>query len=380
MEGLVVAATGSADDVNYGLDPAFWAGRRVQVTGHTGFKGTWLSLWLHELGAIVAGFSLPAPTSPSMFAAVGAGSLLHETIGDIRDLDGLRAAIAAFQPEIVFHLAAQAIVRRSYADPIATFSTNVQGTANVLDACRGLRGLRAVVVCTSDKCYENDERGRAFRETDRLGGRDPYSASKACAELVTAAYRASFFAPEQYDRHGVAVASARAGNVIGGGDWAADRLLPDAARAFSSRRPLVVRNPDASRPWQHVCDPVSGYLTLARALVEHGPRCATAWNFGPSNDETWQARRLAETFVRCWGEPADIVFGVGDGPDEAHVLCLDSTQATALLGWRPRLRLDEAIGETAAWYKAYYSGVSSAELLELTRSQLRMYAVAPALS
>lgn len=367
--------------MNYGIDPAFWCGRRVLVTGHTGFKGTWLSVWLHDLGATVAGFSLAAPTTPSMFEAVGAGSLLTQTIADIRHLDGLRAATAAFRPEIVFHLAAQAIVRASYADPITTFSTNVQGTANLLEACRDVRGLSAVVVCTSDKCYENDERGRAFREADRLGGRDPYSASKACAEMVTTAYRQSFFSPERHRQHGVAVASVRAGNVIGGGDWAADRILPDAARAFSAGHPLVVRNPRARRPWQFILEPLSGYLALARALVEQGPTYAAAWNFGPFDDQVWRVDEVAETFRLAWGAEARILIDdVGDGKHEAGVLRLDSSRAAALLGWRPRLGVAAALAQSADWYKAFYAGMPAGHLQALTRDQIRGYVAATALA
>lgn len=364
---------------NYGIDPAFWAGRRVLVTGNTGFKGTWLTVWLHDLGAVVGGLSLPPPTTPSMFVACETGRLATQHDDDIRDASAVRDAMRAFSPEIVIHMAAQAIVRSSYDDPVATFATNIQGTVNVLESCRHVEGVRAVVVCTSDKCYQNDDAGEAFRENDRLGGHDPYSASKACAELVTSAYRQSFFSTAQYSRHRVALASVRAGNVIGGGDWADDRLLPDAARAFSAGQPLVIRHPKARRPWQFVLEPLAGYLALARALVENGTSFANAWNFGPTEDSVWCVEDLAREFQSAWNPQARVIIDQASHTKrEAAVLRLDSSQAALRLGWQPRLDVREALHYTADWYRAFYGGAGSDALLELTRAHLRAYTSANA--
>jgi CDP-glucose 4,6-dehydratase len=364
MEGVVVT---NAD--------SFWSGTRVLVTGHTGFKGAWLTVWLHELGATVGGYSLDVPTRPSLFDAAGVRPHVDHHAGDIRDLDHLRRVIHTFKPTLVVHLAAQALVRHSYAAPLDTFSSNVIGTAHVLEACRDVDDLRAVLICTSDKCYQNENHGERFREQDRLGGRDPYSASKACAELVTSAYRESFFPIARYAEHGIAVASVRAGNVIGGGDWAADRLLPDAARAFSAGRPLVIRQPRARRPWQFVLEPLSGYLMLARALLERGPEFATAWNFGPADDSVWTVEEVAVRFSALWGDGAHVV--VDRSPSqmhEAHVLRLDSTCAQASLGWRPRFAVEDALGHTVDWYRTFYAGAVGPELYALTRQQIAAYA------
>jgi CDP-glucose 4,6-dehydratase len=263
----------------------FWKGKRVLVTGHTGFKGGWLSLWLQQMDAEVCGYSLPAPTDPSLFVVAHIADGIRSVEGDIRDLEHLKRVVAEFRPEIVFHLAAQPLVRQSYRDPVETYSTNVMGTVNVLEAVRQVGGVRVVVSITSDKCYENREWCWAYRENEAMGGYDPYSSSKGCAELVTAALRNSFFHPDKFAEHGVAVASARAGNVIGGGDWAKDRLVPDMIRAFMCRETVVVRSPNAVRPWQHVLDPLSGYLRLAEKLWESGGEFAEAWNFGPAEDD-----------------------------------------------------------------------------------------------
>lgn len=371
MEGLAVNPVLEA---NYGIEPGFWSGQRVFVTGHTGFKGAWLTIWLRELGAIVAGYSLPAPTQPSLHEVIGHGHLAVDQVADIRDRGALHTALAAFTPTVVMHLAAQAVVRRSYDDPLDTFATNVIGTANVLEACRGITGLRAVLVCTSDKCYRNEERGAAFREDDPLGGHDPYSASKACAELVTTSYRQSFFSPRQGQPAAAAVGSARAGNVVGGGDWAADRLVPDAVRAFGAGRPLTIRNPQARRPWQFVLEPLSGYLALARALAERGSEFALPWNFGPLDDSVWSVEQIADRLRLAWGNGARVVAdAIETAKHEAGVLRLDSSQAMTRLGWRPRMTVGDALDETARWYKAYLSGASAGDMAVLSREQIHAY-------
>ena len=359
------------------IDPGFWKRNRVFITGHTGFKGTWLAMWLQELGATVAGYSIDIPTRPSMFESVGAADLIQHEAGDIRNLEQLRDSMRAFRPTVVFHLAAQALVRGSYDVPLDTFATNVMGTANVLDVCRTLDNLRAVVICTSDKCYRNDDRGSRFVETDPLGGRDPYSASKAAAEIVTTAYRESFFHPERHAAHGVGVASVRAGNVIGGGDWALDRIVPDAARAFSAGQPLILRRPEARRPWQFVLEPLSGYLMVARGLAEEGPRVSGAWNFGPPEESVLTVRELADRFRATWGPSAALhIDAAGSDRHEAHVLRLDSTHAERALGWRPRLSVEQALEYSAVWYQAYYSGATPADMRALTVKQIAQYAAA----
>lgn len=328
----------------------FFAGRRVLVTGHTGFKGSWLAFWLTRLGAAVRGFSLAPPSEPNLFELAGIAGDVDDVRGDIRDLAAVSAALAGFRPEIVVHMAAQALVRRSYAEPVETFAANVLGTVHVLEAARKTPSVRAVVNVTSDKCYENREESKEFREGDPLGGRDPYSASKACAEIAGAAYaRAYFSSPE-----GAALASARAGNVIGGGDFGADRLVPDLARAAKAGSPAPVRSPAAVRPWQHVLDPLSGYLLLARRLVEGGQRFAGAYNFGPTGAMTvaW----LADGFCAALGSGARWERDSAAHPHEAGLLRLDCSKAASVLGWRPRLATPQALEWTAAWYRAWLAG------------------------
>jgi CDP-glucose 4,6-dehydratase len=336
-------------------DPAFWSGRRVLLTGHTGFKGAWLALWLSRLGAQVTGFSAPA-AEPSLFAAGRIGEAVDHVEGDVRDLDAFRAAMRRARPEIVFHLAAQAIVRRALEDPVETFAVNVVGTAHVLEAVRrDGAGVRAVVCVTSDKCYANRESARAHSEDDALGGDDPYSASKAAQELVTGAYRESLL-------EGVRVATARAGNVIGGGDWGRDRLVPDLVRAAMARHPLHVRHPDAVRPWQHVLNPLEGYLRLAEHLAgDRGDAYACAWNFGPADDDARTVRWLVERLREAW--PGEIAVRWHDQPDhrEAAVLRVDSSRARKGLGWRPRWDLDAGLDATVAWYAAQASGRDARE-------------------
>ncbi len=336
-----------------GVDASFWAGRRVLLTGHTGFKGSWLSLWLAQMGAKVTGYSLEPPTDPSLFAQARVGEVLTSVHGDVRDLAHLTAVTREHEPEVVLHLAAQSLVRASYEDPFGTYGTNVMGTAAVLEAARGARSVRAVVVVSSDKCYENQEWTWGYRENDRLGGHDPYSNSKACAELVTQAYRKSFFSSARYAEHRVAIASARAGNVIGGGDWGKDRIVPDTMRAFLAGQPVAIRNPVSVRPWQHVLEPLAGYLQLAERLVRDGAAFAEEWNFGPPDEQVLPVRELVEHLTRCWGAGAAHVFAeVKDAPHEAQLLRLDASKARGRLGWRSVLPLRESLEWIVEWHKS----------------------------
>jgi CDP-glucose 4,6-dehydratase len=340
------------------------------LTGHTGFKGSWLSLWLQQKGTELCGIALEPPTKVNLFQDAGVGREMRSVIGDIRDASLLRQTFAEHRPEIVFHLAAQPLVRTSYEDPIGTYSTNVMGTANVLEAARHTDSVRAIVVVTTDKCYENKEWIWPYRETDRLGGYDPYSNSKACAELVVSAYRNSFFNPADYSRHRVAVASVRAGNVIGGGDWAEDRLVPDIMRAFMEERAVRIRNPHAIRPWQHVLEPLRGYLAVAESLCEEGAACGETWNFGPDQSDAqpveWIVRELAE----AWGAGARWDLEEGAQPHEAQNLKLDCSKAAARLGWRPQLRLKQALAMTSSWYQARLQGQ---DMHDFTKSQIKNY-------
>lgn len=334
------------------MNTAFWQGKRVLLTGHTGFKGSWLSLWLQSLGAQVVGFALAPPSNPSLFEVANVGAGMTSIIGDIRDLAHLRAVFVEHQPEIVIHMAAQALVRYSYVEPVETYSTNVMGTVNLLDAVRMAPGVKAVVNVTSDKCYENKEWAWGYRENEPMGGFDPYSNSKGCAELVASAYRSSFFNADKYHEHGVALASARAGNVIGGGDWAEDRLIPDIMRAISEGRPVNIRNPHAIRPWQHVLEPLSGYLLLAQRLYEEGAVFAEGWNFGPNDEDAKPVQWIVEQLTQAWGGGASWVVDGGNHPHEAHYLKLDCSKARAQLNWHPRWRLDETLGKIVAWQRA----------------------------
>ena len=347
---------------------SFWRGRRVLVTGHTGFKGSWMSLWLQRLGAQVSGYSLGAPTEPNLFGLAEVGRGMRSVEGDVRDLGALRAAVADQAPEVVVHMAAQSLVRQSYHDPVDTYATNVMGTVNLLEAVRAAPSVRAVLVVTSDKCYENREWVWGYRENDPMGGFDPYSNSKGCAELVTAAYRRSFFeGPGEGPR--VLVASARAGNVIGGGDWAVDRLIPDAVRAFLRAEPLLVRSPHAIRPWQHVLEPVHGYLLLVQRMLESGA-LAEGWNFGADEGESRPVGWLADRLAALWGEGAGWAADGQPQPHEARVLKLDSSKARAELGWRPRLPLHEALEWTVEWYRGFRDGRN---LRDVTDSQIDRY-------
>lgn len=347
-----------------------WSGRRVLLTGHTGFKGSWLSLWLQQKGAILCGIALEPPSGANLFQDAAVARGMHSVIGDIRDANLVRMTFAEHRPEIVFHLAAQPLVRASYEDPLGTYSTNVMGTANLLDAVRHTDGLRAVVVVTSDKCYDNKEWIWPYRETDRLGGYDPYSNSKACAEFVVSAYRNAFFNPKDYSQHGVAIASVRAGNVIGGGDWAENRLVPDIVRAFMDKRPARIRNPRAIRPWQHVLEPLRGYLAVAKSLCESGIASGEAWNLGPAQSDAQPVEWIVREFSELWGGNARWELDEGAQPHEAQCLKLDSTKAAVRLGWRPELRLKDALAMTAGWYLAKLQGQ---DMRAFTNGQIETY-------
>lgn len=348
----------------------FWSGRRVLITGHTGFKGAWLATWLRELGAVVLGYALAPPSTPSLFERARVGELVEHVEGDVRDLKHVREAFWKGQPEIVFHLAAQSLVRVSYESPVETFSTNVMGTVNVLEAAARQRGVRAVVIVTSDKCYENREWPWPYRECDRLGGHDPYSASKACAELITASYRSALAGAD-----GPRIASVRAGNVIGGGDWARDRLVPDLVMAAAQKSVAVIRNPASVRPWQHVTEPLWGYLTLAEALfTRRSQQEPGAWNFGPSPESVQPVATVADTICRLWGGGAEWKHDSSVQPHEARTLTLDSSKARLQLGWSARLELRAALGWTVDWYKSVFDG---RDAREATLTQIRRYMELP---
>jgi len=347
-----------------------WHSRKVFLTGHTGFKGGWLALWLAKLGAEVRGYALDPATEPNLFTVARVGSLIDDTRGDIRDAASLDVAMQAFAPEVVFHMAAQPLVRLSYDDPIGTYETNVIGTARVLDSIRRTPSVRAVVCVTTDKCYENKEWVWPYRETDPLGGYDPYSSSKACAEIVSAAYRQSFFPTAKLAEHGVALATARAGNVIGGGDWALDRLIPDLVRGFLTGEPVRIRRPHAIRPWQHVLEPLHGYIRLAEQLLTHDAKFATAYNFGPSDDDARPVAWIAERMTGFWGDGASWVLDEDESVHEAHYLRLDASRARADLGWTPHLRLETALDWLVQWYRANQSG---ADMHAFTLAQIAAY-------
>jgi CDP-glucose 4,6-dehydratase len=340
---------------------AFWSGRRVLVFGHTGFKGAWLSLWLRRLGAEVFGYALPLD-EPSLFAAAGIAALLSDRNhdADIRDAASVMAVTQRVEPEIIFHLAAQSLVRMSYQAPVETYATNVMGTVHVLAAASAVKSVRATIIVTSDKCYENREWIWPYREDEPLGGRDPYSSSKACAELVTAAWRSSFTPPER--RFGIA--SVRAGNVIGGGDWAKDRLIPDCIRALAECRPIAIRHPSATRPWQHVLDPLCGYLVLAERLMHEPARYGEPWNFGPADDEARPVAWIADRVVADWGVGGEWRKIDGDDFREAQSLKIDASKARARLSWRPALRLETGLEWTVDWYRRFLRGEPALELTE----------------
>lgn len=338
------------------IDKLFWEGKRVFITGHTGFKGSWLSLWLSEMGAIVKGYSLKPPTSPSLFDVADVASKIESEIGDIRDYNQLSESMVSFDPDILIHMAAQPLVRLSYKEPIETYETNVVGTVKVLEAAKNCSNLKSIVSVTTDKCYENKEWHWGYRENEPMGGYDPYSSSKGCAELVTSAYRRSFM-----QGLGIGLGSARAGNVIGGGDWAEDRLIPDILRAFERNEPVVVRNPLSTRPWQHVLEPLSGYIVLAEKLYEDPLKYAEGWNFGPHDDDAKPVNCILDVLVSLWPQ-SSWVLDKKNNPHEAGYLKLDISKAKAELNWQPTWRLEKTLEKIVAWHQAWLAGQNMQQL------------------
>jgi CDP-glucose 4,6-dehydratase len=352
------------------MNAVFWRGKKVFLTGHTGFKGSWLSLWLQQLGAEVTGYALQPPTDPSLFEVANVAQGMTSLIGDIRDAEALSKAMREAAPDIVIHMAAQPLVRYSYVNPVETYSTNVMGTVHLLEAVRQTPSVRAVVNVTSDKCYDNKEWVWGYRENEAMGGFDPYSNSKGCAELVTSAYRNSFFNPEKYADHRVALASGRAGNVIGGGDWADDRLIPDILRAIGDNKPVVIRSPHAIRPWQHVLEPLSGYLLLAEKLYEQGIEYAEGWNFGPSDEDAKPVKWIVEQLTQQWGGGASWLLDSSDQPHEAHYLKLDCSKAKMRLDWQPRWHLGHTLEMIVAWQQAW---LAQQDMRSFTQKQIEQY-------
>lgn len=343
----------------------FWRGKRVFLTGHTGFKGSWISLWLQSMQAELCGFALTPPTTPALFDEASVSEGMSSTIGDIRDFEAVRSAMMAFKPDIVIHMAAQPLVRYSYVAPVETYATNVMGTVHVLESARQVGTVRAIVNVTTDKCYENKEWVWGYREDEPMGGYDPYSNSKGCSELVTSAYRRSFC-----QSSGIALASARAGNVIGGGDWAQDRLVPDILRAFERGEPVVIRNPNSIRPWQHVLEPLSGYLALAEKLYTEGQAWAEGWNFGPQDDDARPVQWIVEQMVQAWGNGASWRLDGGEHPHEANYLKLDISKAKSRLNWHPRWNLATALEQITTWHRTW---LQNGSVKETCLDQIRQY-------
>ncbi|OFZ65879.1 MAG: CDP-glucose 4,6-dehydratase [Betaproteobacteria bacterium RBG_16_56_24] len=350
----------------------FFHGKKVLITGHTGFKGSWFALWLQTMGAKVVGYALPPPTNPSLFITANVANGMTSIEGDVRDFSSLAKVFEKYQPEIVVHMAAQSLVRHSYANPVETYATNVMGTVHLLEAARLAGCVRAIVNVTSDKCYENREWIWGYRENEPMGGYDPYSSSKGCAELVTAAYRNSYFPSTFSNQQSTALASARAGNVIGGGDWAADRLIPDIMRAIVQGKPVQIRNPHATRPWQHVLEPLSGYLMLAQKLWEDGASYNEAWNFGPNDEDAKPVSWIADRLTKTWDAGASWVPDGGGHPHEAHHLKLDCSKAKSRLGWQPRWHLEATLEAIVDWHRAHQGGK---DMREVTLQQIAKYNV-----
>lgn len=353
-----------------GVKPDFWHGRKVFLTGHTGFKGSWLSLWLKRLGAEVTGYALPPSTVPSLFVLAGVEKDMHSVMADVRDAKKLEWELSSSGAEIVIHMAAQPLVRHSYADPVQTYATNVMGTVHLCEAVRRSPKVRAVLNVTSDKCYENKERADGYREGEPLGGNDPYSSSKACSELICAAYRYSYFSKTSSGSGQVALATVRAGNVIGGGDWAPDRLVPDVLAAFEAGHPARIRNPGASRPWQHVLEALGAYLSLCERLCEQGDEFAQAWNIGPRESDAWPVGQLVDRLAQMWGGSAKWECDKTPHPHEAKRLQLDTAKARNRLGWRPLLDVESSLVWTVEWEKARLAG---ADMREYTHQQIDLY-------
>ncbi|MBT9310889.1 CDP-glucose 4,6-dehydratase [Leptothoe kymatousa] len=352
------------------MDPTFWKEKRVLLTGHTGFKGSWLSLWLQQVGAELVGYALEPPTSPSLFEVAQVATGMTSIVGDVCDRKTLHQVVVDHQPEIIIHFAAQSVVHTSYVDPVSTYETNVMGTVNLLEAVRQVDTVRVVVNVTSDKCYENKEWVWGYREVDPLGGYDPYSSSKACSELVTQAYRDSFFNASDYGEHRVAIATARAGNVIAGGDWTHNGLVADIVQAILENRPVLIRNPYATRPWQHVLDAVNGYLTLAENLYHRGPAYADGWNFGPYASDIQPVGWLVEKLLSLWGDGASWEQDKAYHPHEAHSLSLDCSKARLKLDWTPQISLEQSLEQIITWTKAYQAGADMRQVTKAAIAQL----------
>ncbi len=348
-----------------GVNKSFWRNKRVLITGHTGFKGSWLTIWLKSMGAQIQGLALDPPTNPSLFVEASVSDGIVSNICDICDYERVNEILSKFQPEVILHLAAQPLVRHSYDFPLETYTTNVIGLVNLFEAARKCETLKVIVNVTTDKCYENKEWVWGYREDEPMGGFDPYSSSKGCAELVTSAYRRSYFASS-----GVALASARAGNVIGGGDWAKDRLIPDILRAFSSKEPVVIRNPESTRPWQHVIEPLSGYLLLAESLWNNPTYYAEGWNFGPKDDDAKPVKWIVDKLIDIWGNGACARFDDSHQPHEASYLKLDISKAGQKLGWKPRWSLESALSNVVSWQQAWESGK---DVRALCLEQINLY-------
>lgn len=352
------------------INKEFWHKKRVLITGHTGFKGSWLCLLLNRLGSEVHGYALKAHTKPNLFKEAGIEKTINSTYGDIRDYANLLNVLSAFKPEIVIHMAAQSLVLESYKNPLETYSVNVMGTVTLLEAARKVHGIKAIVNVTSDKCYENREWIWGYRENEPMGGYDPYASSKGCSELVTSAYRSSFFNMNDYNVHGVALGSARAGNVIGGGDWAENRLIPDFIRALSNGEEIKIRNPRAVRPWQHVLEPLNGYLILAEKLYSRGIEYSSAWNFGPEDSDLKDVEWIAKTFCTLWGNEASYIHNTNPQPYEAGYLKLDCSKARTELGWAPKWDLNTALKSIVEWHKAF---ISKSNMYSITLGQIESY-------
>ncbi len=352
------------------MDKRFWNGKRVLITGHTGFKGSWLSLWLQSKGANVIGYSLPPPTVPSLFELADVIAGMQSITGDVRDLKSLEKVIARQKPDIIIHMAAQSLVRYSYVDPVETYSTNIMGTVNILEAAKNSDFVKVIVIVTSDKCYENKELKRGYRENDRMGGYDPYSSSKGCAELITSAYITSYFSKSHSSNHTASVASVRAGNVIGGGDWTTDGLIPDTMNAFMHRLPVIIRYPNAIRPWQYVLEPLRGYLMLIEALWDDGSKYSGPWNFGPKNEDNKKVSWIVKTLTKLWGKGARMELDTARHLHEASCLKLDSSKARDHLGWSSKLNISRTLEWIVNWYLSYQN---KEDMRRITEAEIKRF-------